>query len=44
MRCDCLMCEHNEDGYCLNYSYVWITEDGMCDSMRLVQKDGDNDG
>lgn len=37
------MCEHNEDGYCLNDSYVCITEDGMCDSMRLMPKDGDND-
>ncbi len=44
MRCDCLLCENNEDGYCLNSSYVCITEDGMCDSMLLMPKEEDSNG
>jgi hypothetical protein len=44
MRCDCLLCENNEDGYCLNSSYVCITEDGMCDSTLLMPKEEDSNG
>lgn len=35
MRCDCVKCENNEDGYCETGSYVRIDENGFCESMLI---------
>lgn len=35
MRCQCERCENNEDGYCLNASYVELDENGVCVDMYI---------
>lgn len=35
MRCQCLRCRENEDGYCGCESYVCIGPDGTCDQMVI---------
>lgn len=35
MRCRCITCKENENGYCTCSSYVEISEDGSCDSMLV---------
>ena len=36
MRCACKGCMYNENGYCVDSSYVSIDENGECDSMVIV--------
>lgn len=36
MRCNCIMCIENEDGYCSCPSYVTISEDGSCETATIV--------
>ena len=37
MRCEVLTCVHNENGYCLDSSYIEITKDGECDSICIIE-------
>lgn len=37
MRCDCKKCISNEDGYCLDSSYVTIDENGECNQMVIIE-------
>ena len=39
MRCNCIMCIENEDGYCSCPSYVTISEDGSCETEKRKETD-----
>ena len=42
MRCNCLKCVHNIDGFCECSSYIEIDKNGECDSMCiLIDRDDD---
>lgn len=36
MRCNCLKCVHNIDGFCECSSYIEIDKNGECDSMWIL--------
>lgn len=42
MRCQCERCENNEDGYCLNASYVELDENGVCTDMYIKLENEEN--
>lgn len=37
MRCAVKNCLSNEDGYCMDSSYVSIDENGECDQMTIIE-------
>lgn len=37
MRCDVRNCLSNEDGYCMDSSYVSIDENGECSQMEITE-------
>ena len=43
MRCSCLKCVHNTDGYCECSSYIEIDENGECDSMWIIAEKEDDE-
>lgn len=43
MRCAVLGCIKNENGYCLDSSYVQITKDGECDSILVIEEELTNE-
>ena len=43
MRCAVLDCINNENGYCLDSSYVEIDENGCCDEMLVIAKHKNNE-
>jgi hypothetical protein len=43
MRCAVLGCIKNENGYCLDSSYVQITKDGECDSILVIEEEPINE-
>ena len=36
MRCHCLKCVHNIDGFCECSSYIEIDKNGECDSIKKI--------
>lgn len=40
MRCAVKNCLSNEDGYCMDSSYVSIDENGECDQMTIIEAEG----
>ena len=36
MRCHCLKCVHNIDGFCECSSYIEIDKNGKCDSIKKI--------
>lgn len=45
MRCNCLKCVHNIDGFCECSSYIEIDKNGECDSMWiLIDREDDKMG
>lgn len=43
MRCAVKNCLSNEDGYCMDSSYVSIDENGECDQMPIIEADNKED-
>lgn len=45
MRCRCLECINNEDGYCGCYDPIEIDENGECDCLWILtdREDDEND-
>ena len=41
MRCNCLKCINNDDGYCC--ASIEIDEDGECDSLLIPDDRGDDE-
>ena len=43
MRCQVENCVENEEGYCMSGSYVTIDANGMCDLMRVLPPEGEEE-
>ena len=43
MRCAVKNCLSNEDGYCMDSSYVSIDENGECDQMTIIEAEEKED-
>lgn len=43
MRCDVRKCLSNEDGYCMDSSYVSIDKNGECSQIEIIEKEENND-
>lgn len=39
MRCDVKNCLSNEDGYCMDSSYVSIDENGECSQIEIIESE-----
>lgn len=44
MRCYAYNCKHNNDGFCQIPDYVMINEDGKCDRICEIVKEGKEKG
>lgn len=42
MRCSCIKCLYNNEGYCEDSSYITIDEHGECENMLIIEaEDGE---